>query len=180
MAPVAGAPYVGLHGASERWAVIRSLSKVLGPDLRVAPIAGDSLTISRVEGRQLLGPGWVSHLLQQTAANLWAGAATRKLLARAERTYAERRAALVVALAGHGITAQGESGLGVWVPLAEEVAAVQGLLERGWAVSAGERYRFDAAPGIRITTTDLEPSEAKELAGALDGILHGSTATYAG
>jgi DNA-binding transcriptional MocR family regulator len=180
VAPVAGAPYVGLHGASERWAVIRSLSKVLGPDLRVAPMVGDSLTISRVEGRQLLGPGWVSHLLQQTAANLWASSATRKLLARAERTYAERRAALVVALAGYGITAQGETGLGVWVPLAEEVAAVQGLLERGWAVSAGERYRFDAAPGIRITTTDLEPSEAKELAGALHGILHGSAATYAG
>ncbi len=178
VASVAGAPYVGLRGASSRWAVIRSLSKVLGPDLRVAPMAGDSLTISRVEGRQLLGPGWVSHLLQQTAAHLWANPETRKLLARTERIYAERRAALVEALAERGITAHGHSGLGVWVPLAEEVAAVQQLLERGWAVSPGERYRFDSPPGIRITTTDLEPSEAVELAAALT--LSTATATYSG
>ena len=180
VASVAGAPYFELHGASMRWSVIRSLSKVLGPDLRIAPMAGDSLTISRVEGRQLLGPGWVSHLLQQTAAHLWASAATRKLLACAERAYAERRAALIEALAGHGITAYGASGLGVWVPVAEEVAIVQQLLERGWAVSAGERYRLHAPPGIRITTTDLEPNEAGELAAALEATMHDTTATYAG
>jgi DNA-binding transcriptional MocR family regulator len=180
VASVAGAPYHELHGASARWTVIRSLSKVLGPDLRVAPMVGDSLTISRVEGRQLLGPGWVSHLLQQTAALLWRSAATNKLLSRAERTYAERRAALVEALAGHEITAYGNSGLGVWVPLAEEVAIVQQLLERGWAVSPGERYRFHTSPGIRITTTDLEPNEAEELAAALAATLQSTTATYAG
>jgi len=180
VAAVAGAPYVAIHGTTERWAVIRSLSKVLGPDLRVAPMAGDPLTISRVEGRQLLGPGWVSHLLQQTAAQLWSSAATDKLLARAERTYADRRAALVAALAAHGIAAHGTSGLGVWVPLAEEAATVQQLLERGWAVSPGERYRFDTPPGIRITTTDLESSDAKELAAALDSTLRTATSTYAG
>jgi DNA-binding transcriptional MocR family regulator len=180
VAAVAGAPYVPLHGANARWAVIRSLSKVLGPDLRVAPIAGDPLTISRVEGRQLLGAGWVSHLLQQAAANLWGSPTTRKLLTRAERTYAERRAALVEALAGHGMAAHGGSGLGVWVPLTEEVSTVQLLLERGWAVSAGERYRFRAPPGIRITTTDLEPTEAQELAAELAATLRSGTATYTG
>jgi DNA-binding transcriptional MocR family regulator len=179
VAPVAGAAYVGLHGGASRWAVIRSFSKVLGPDLRVAPMAGDPLTISRVEGRQLLGPGWVSHLLQQTAAQLWASGATRKLLASVERTYAERRAALVDALADRGITAYGKSGLGVWVPLAEEVATVQQLLERGWAVSPGERYRFRAPPGIRITTTALEPGEARELAAVFEAAAS-ITATYAG
>ena len=178
VAAVAGAPYVELRGTNARWAVIRSLSKVLGPDLRVAPMAGDALTISRVEGRQLLGAGWVSHILQQTAAHVWASAASTKLLARAERTYAERRAALVEALARRGIAARGSSGLGVWVPLTEEVAVVQGLLERGWAVSAGERYRFHAPPGIRITTTALEPSRAEDLAAALDATVGASAATY--
>lgn len=180
LAAVAGVPYVPLHEMSGRWAVIRSLSKVLGPDLRIAPMAGDALTISRVEGRQLLGPGWVSHLLQQTAAQLWAGTGTRKLLARAGRTYDERRAALLGALAGHGITAWGSTGLGVWVPLAEEAAAAQQLFERGWAVSPGERYRFRAPPGIRITTATLQPDDARELATAIKGIVLPATATYAG
>ena len=180
VAAVAGASYVPLHSASARWAVIRSLSKVLGPDLRIAPMAGDPLTISRVEGRQLLGPGWVSHLLQQTAARLWGGAATKKLLARAERIYGERRGALIEALADHEIAASGSSGLGVWVPLTEEAAVVQQLLERGWAVSPGERYRFRSPAGIRITTTDLKPAEAKQLAAALDESLHSTGATYAG
>jgi DNA-binding transcriptional MocR family regulator len=180
VAAVAGAPYVPLHAESARWVVIRSLSKVLGPDLRVAPMAGDALTICRVEGRQLLGAGWVSHLLQQTAAQLWASAGTAKLLARAERAYAERRAALLDALAGYDIAAYARTGLGVWVPLAEEVTAVQQLLERGWAVSPGERYRFHTPPGIRITTTGLEPSEAQELAAAIQEVVHTTTDTYAG
>ncbi len=180
LAAVAGAPYVPLHEASGRWGVIRSLSKVLGPDLRIALMAGDALTISRVEGRQLLGPGWVSHLLQQTAAQLWAGTGTRKLLARAGHAYDERRAALLGALAGYGITAWGSTGLGVWVPVAEEAAAAQQLLERGWAVSPGERYRFRTPPGIRITTATLQPDDARELAAAIREIVRPATATYAG
>jgi DNA-binding transcriptional MocR family regulator len=180
VAAVAGAPYFSVHDASARWVVIRSLSKVLGPDLRVAPVAGDPLTISRVEGRQLLGAGWVSHLLQQTAAQLWASPATADLLVRVERIYAERRNALVDALAGYGLEAHGRSGLGVWVPVTEESAAVQQLLERGWAVSAGERFRFSAPPGIRITTTDLEPADAQLLAAAIRDVAHPARATYAG
>ena len=177
---MAGAPYVSLHEQSARWVVIRSLSKVLGPDLRVAPMAGDPLTISRVEGRQLLGAGWVSHLLQQTAALLLANSATANLLASTERTYAERRSALIEALAGYGIAAYGSSGLGVWLPVAEEVATVQQLLDRGWAVSPGENYRFRTPPGIRVTTTDLKPAEAAHLAAAINEITQTITGTYAG
>jgi DNA-binding transcriptional MocR family regulator len=178
-AAVSGAPYFAVHGSTDRWTVIRSLSKVLGPDLRLAPIAGDALTISQVEGRQLLGSGWVSHILQQTAANLWHDAVDRGLLARAERVYTERRDALVTALATHGLRSFGRSGLGVWVPLQEEVAVVQLLLQEGWAVSPGERYRFNTPPGIRITTTELEPKDAAKLAAALAEALQSSQATYA-
>jgi len=180
VAAVAGAPYVSLHDANPRWVVIRSLSKVIGPDLRIALVAGDERTIGRVEGRQLLGPGWVSHLLQQAAAELWSASSTKKLLARATRVYAERRQALVDALAQRGIEAYGDTGLGVWIPVEEEAATVQQLLDRGWAVSPGERFRFRTPPGIRVTTAALDPAEARELAAAIDEVVNGATATYAG
>jgi DNA-binding transcriptional MocR family regulator len=180
VAAVAGAPYHPIHGTTAHWTVIRSLSKVIGPDLRIATMAGDRLTISRVEGRQLLGPGWVSHLLQQLAAEILASRATARHLERVERIYAERRRALIEALGARGIEASGDSGLGVWIPLQEEAATVQLLLERGWAVSPGERYRFRTPPGIRVTTTDLEPDEAQELAEALAGLRDGGASTYSG
>ena len=177
---VAGAPYVSIHDDSDHWVVIRSLSKILGPDLRVAPMVGDPQTISRVEGRQLLGSGWVSHLLQQTAANLWGSASTRRLLARAERTYAERRAALAHALAARGVAAEAGTGFGLWIPVEEEVPVVQALLARGWAVSAGERYRFESPPAVRVTTTTLPRGEADTFADAIAAALATTDDTYAG
>lgn len=180
VARVAEAPYVPLHNPEGRWAVVRSLSKVLGPDLRLALVAGDPLTISRVEGRHRLSPGWVSHILQQVAAQLLADPATSRLLARAERVYGERRHALVSALRARGVEAAGDSGLGVWVPLVEEAAAVSELLVQGWAVSPGERYRIRSAPGIRITTAALEPDQAERLADAFAALRRAPGATYAG
>ena len=178
LAGVAGAPYAAIHGTTGSWVVIRSLAKTLGPDLRVALVAGDPLTINRLEGRQLVGPGWVSHLLQQLAAQLLGGSSTKKLLARAEIAYTERRDALLDALATRGIQALGRSGLGVWIPLEEEATTVQQLLARGWAVSPGERFRFETAPGTRITTTGLEPSEAVGLADAVAEAVGSQGATY--
>src|SRR5215211_1947625 len=180
VARVAGAPYLSMHDVQGRWAVVRSLSKVLGPDLRIALVAGDPLTISRIEGRQRLGPGWVSQILQQIAALLVQDEATAKLLARAEELYAERRRALVSALATRGIASAGDSGLGVWVLLADEAAAVRELLAQGWAVSPGERYRFDSPPGVRITTAALDAGEAERLADALAALGSAPAVTYAG
>ena len=177
---VAGAPYVPVHVSGGRWAVVRSLSKVVGPDLRVAIAAGDPLTISRIEGRQHLGPGWVSHLLQQLAAAILEDRETARLLARAERTYTERRLALVAALAARGIEALGDSGLGVWIPLADEAAAVRDLLVQGWAVSPGERFRFHSPPGIRVTTATLEPADAEPVADAIAALGRMPALTYAG
>lgn len=180
VARVAGAPYVPLHDDSGRWLLVRSLSKVVGPDLRIAVAAGDPLTVSRIEGRQRLGPGWVSHILQQLAALILRDPATADLLARAEGVYANRRRALVAALRARGVAAAGDSGLGVWIPLTDEAAAVRELLAAGWAVSPGERFRFRTAPGIRVTTAALHESDAEHLADAVVALGRAPGSTYTG
>ena len=78
------------------------------------------------------------------------------------------------------MSATGDSGLGVWVPLADEAAAARELLAQGWAVSPGERYRFHTPPGLRVTTADLEKHEADELADALAALGRAPASTYAG
>jgi DNA-binding transcriptional MocR family regulator len=163
---VAGAPVRTLvrPGVRHPWAVVRSFSKSLGPDLRVATVAGDDETMARVEGRQRLGIRWVSHVLQRLALVLWKDRSVQAGLRAAARTYTARREALLRALDEHGLEAHGRSGLCVWIPVAEEVRPVQALLEAGWAVNAGERFRLESGPGIRVCIATLEESEALQLA----------------
>lgn len=165
--PAAGAPALTSCRDRPRWATIRSVSKWLSPDLRVAILAGDPTTVARVEGRQALGTGWVSYLLQQVVADLWSDPSVADVLARAAATYGRRRIALQRALADHGLVATGSSGLTTWVPVADETGVVGGLLERGWAVSPGARFRIASPPGIRIACAALEPDRAPDFAAAL-------------
>ena len=170
--PVAGVPaHTVCSGQRENWAVVRSVSKSLGPDLRVALLAGDATTIARVQGRQALGAGWVSHLLQAAVAELLAAPTVTRQVSAAARTYAERRSALLGALTRRQIPAQGRSGLNVWIPVAEEAGVVAALAEKGWAVRAGERYRLKSPPAVRITTATLKPAEAERLAADLARLL---------
>src|SRR6202012_1764621 len=77
------------------WAVVRSVSKSLGPDLRLAVASGDQGTIARMESRQGLGTGWVSTILQRMVAGMWASPEVAASTAAAEAAYAERRGRLI-------------------------------------------------------------------------------------
>jgi DNA-binding transcriptional MocR family regulator len=169
---VAGAPFHSAIDAQRgHWAIVRSLSKVLHPDLRLALVAGDETTIARVEGRQLLGPRWVSHLLQATAAKMLGASEFDAHCARAGAAYSARRRAMIDALAAHGIAAVGSAGLNVWVPVREETTVVRGLGEAGWLVLAGERFRIEAPPAVRITIATLRDGEADQIAAAFGEIV---------
>jgi DNA-binding transcriptional MocR family regulator len=178
MAPVAGAAFSALRtGPRERWTVVRSTSKFLGPDLRVALMAGDELTISRVRARQALGARWVSHLLQQVVLSLWSDPSSGRRLARAMEIYSQRRRALQAALAGHGIAIRAHSGFNVWIPVSDEARVVHALADRGWAVAAGEPFRIRSAPAVRVTASTLEPPDAVRFAADLAQTLRFSTST---
>jgi len=177
--PVAGTPAFSLTPGRARWAVVRSVSKSLGPDLRLAVLAGDAPTVARVQGRQALGHGWVSHLLQGLVAALWSDPATQRRLHRATEAYAERRQALLDALRRHGVVAHGRSGMNVWVPVMEEAATLARLAAAGWAVRAAERYRLRSGPAIRLTVSRLDPGEADALAAAVAAAVRPASARTA-
>jgi DNA-binding transcriptional MocR family regulator len=169
--PVSGAPGLSVVRGRSRWARVRSVTKAYGPDLRLAFLAGDEQTSSRVQGRLTLGPGWVSSILQTVVLRLMSTRTVQRQLAHATRVYAERREALVDALAVRGIAASGRSGFNVWVPVGDETSAVSSLLTRGWFVAAGAPFRLESAPAVRVTTAALRPAEAKRFADDLAAVL---------
>ncbi|HEU4944185.1 MAG TPA: aminotransferase class I/II-fold pyridoxal phosphate-dependent enzyme [Solirubrobacterales bacterium] len=177
LGPIAGVARVTLTAGRERWASALSLAKSLGPDLRLAMLAGDAQTISRVRGRQAVGPQWVSHLLQHLVAAMWSDAGVGAALALAASTYRERRERFQAALARRGIEITSTAGIAVWIPVPEEAPVVQSLLARGWAVMPGAPFRLRSERAIRVTTSSLSEDEADELAEAISEALQPSGAT---
>ncbi|MFE0822510.1 aminotransferase class I/II-fold pyridoxal phosphate-dependent enzyme [Streptomyces sp. NPDC058847] len=158
-------PLHPLAGTTHHWAFVRSAAKAYGPDLRLAVLTGDTVTLDRVRGRQRLGPGWVSRVTQRAVARLWAdGSVDTPAVAAA---YGRRREALLGALADRGITAYGRSGMNVWIPVPDETGAVARLLQAGWAVAPGARFRVSAPPAVRITVSTLGEGDVGPLADAV-------------
>ncbi|MEU9735291.1 aminotransferase class I/II-fold pyridoxal phosphate-dependent enzyme [Streptomyces sp. NPDC048002] len=158
-------PLHPLAGVTRHWALVRSAAKAYGPDLRLAVLTGDEVTLDRVRGRQRLGPGWVSLLVQRAVARLWAdGAIDPKAVAAA---YGSRRDLLIGALAERGVVARGRTGMNVWVPVPDETGAVSRLLHAGWAVAPGARFRLNSGPGLRVTVSTLTERETHTLADAI-------------
>ncbi|AEM85183.1 aminotransferase class I/II-fold pyridoxal phosphate-dependent enzyme [Streptomyces violaceusniger] len=158
-------PLRPLAGGTDHWALVRSTAKAYGPDLRLAVLTGDPVTLDRVRGRQRLGPGWVSHLLQDAVGGLWRTGAVD--VAAVAASYDTRRAALVRALRERGIAAHGRSGMNVWVPVPDETGAVARLLASGWAVAPGARFRVASPPGVRLTVSPLAADEIETVAAAV-------------
>ena len=162
--PVAGAPPRSLVSPDRtRWAVVSSVSKSLGPDLRLAFLAADPHTLNRVETRQQLGTGWVSHLLQRLVAALLADPATETCLAHAAEQYRQRRQHLTSRLAEASIPASAASGLNVWVPVTAEAPVLAALAQRGWWARPGQRFRLATPPAIRLCVAALTPSQLDQL-----------------
>ncbi|MEU7570728.1 aminotransferase class I/II-fold pyridoxal phosphate-dependent enzyme [Micromonospora sp. NPDC049240] len=166
-AELARVPLHPLAGVTPAWALVRSVSKPYGPDLRLAVLAGDEATVARVAGRAQVGAGWVSTVLQHLVLALWRDPATAELVRRAADGYDRRRDGLVAALAARGLAAHGRTGINVWVPVPDETVAVTALRDAGWSVAPGSLYRIAAAPAVRITVSTLDDTDLPPLADAL-------------
>ena len=170
--PVAGAPGVTLAGdARARWAHVRSVSKWLGPDLRLAMLTGDAGDRGPRAGpsarRHGLGqppaPGARGRHVVGPRRGGAAGAGTGDLPPATEE--------LARRLEARGIEAHARSGMNAWVPVPDEGAVTRRLLDAGWAVLPGERFRLRSQPAIRVTVSTLDVTEADRLAGDIEAAM---------
>jgi DNA-binding transcriptional MocR family regulator len=152
-----------------RFAVVRSVSKFLGPDMGVAAVASDPDTAERLARRLTPGTTWVSHLLQRlTAAQLSDPDAIAQIGA-AGRHYAARNARFAQLLTGDGLPTTPGDGLSVWVGLPVPARDVcEQLMRRGWLARPGDEFVLDAAgpsAHVRFTVHELDDDSLAQLAG---------------
>lgn len=166
---------------TQNWVLIRSTSKFLGPDLRLAFVASDSETSARLRQRLNAGTNWVSHILQDLAGASMTSPRFKQQIAEARQRYYQQREGLVTALKRCGIPLSPlHDGLNVWIPLAgDSTAIVWQMAQRGWLVRGGESFALGSTSnGLRITVSDLNPAETEQIAHSLATILSTSRATF--
>ncbi|CDG83170.1 MocR-like B6 salvage transcription factor PtsJ [Janthinobacterium agaricidamnosum] len=158
-AMLALAPYYSvLPAATRHWAVIRSVSKVFGPDLRLACVASDSETARRLRLRLAPGTTWVSHLLQEAVAACFASREIQGQVALAKADYAQRSAWLAEALREQGIGTPADSdGLNLWLPLRQDSQSlVLMMANKGWLVRSGAAFSVqEPVQGLRISIATM-------------------------
>lgn len=151
-----------------RWALVRSMSKFLGPDLRLALVASDADTAAQLRTRLSPGKTWVSRILQRVAVGMLDHPGTAEALERAGAHYAERNDLFRALLRERGITARGDDGLNVWVECGADGRAVSAaLMRRGWLVRTGGAFHLEpdeSAPELRLTAHTLDDDELRALA----------------
>lgn len=154
-----------------RWALVRSVSKFLGPDMCLAVTASDPETAERLAMRLSPGTTWVSHLLQRLVTALITDPAVTDGIRHAAEHYAERNHAFAARLAAYGISVAAGDGLNLWVPVRVPARAVcEQLMRRGWLARPGDEFVLadgSAASHLRLTVHDLPDPDADRLASDL-------------
>ena len=162
-------PYESLIGPEHRrFALVRSVSKFLGPDMCLAIAATDATTAERLAMRLSPGTTWVSHLLQRLTLTQLTDETVISRIAEAREHYAVRNAAFATRLREEGLDAPATDGLSLWVQLPKPARVVaERLMRRGWLARTGDDFALDerAEPSqhLRLTVHDLSDNDAETL-----------------
>ena len=162
-------PFHSLIGPDHRrWALVRSVSKFLGPDMCLAVTASDPDTAERLAMRLTPGTTWVSHLLQRLALALVTDPEVAAAIEAAGAHYAAQNRAFAARLTALGVPAAAGDGLNLWVALPVPARDVsEQLMRRGWLARPGDAFALAEAPAarrLRLTVHDLGDADAGRLA----------------
>jgi DNA-binding transcriptional MocR family regulator len=134
---------------------ILSLSKSLGPDLRLAVLSSSLEVVKQIQSYRSFSSGWTSRLLQAAGAWLLVDDGSTALIAEARSRYCARRALLVDQLGARGINVSPGDGLCIWIPVESEQFALVTLAARGIAVLPGTKCSVGPIEHIRVATSIL-------------------------
>lgn len=137
----------------ERTVHIRSFSKSHGPDLRIAALSAPQGMVGELLARRQLAQGWTSRLLQRILLDLLTREESVAAVRSAAVEYARRREALAAELASRGLSTGGTDGINLWVPVADESAALVSLARRGIGVAPGAPFAVDGSGSSHIRVT---------------------------
>ncbi|MDL5350227.1 aminotransferase class I/II-fold pyridoxal phosphate-dependent enzyme [Microbacterium sp. zg-YB36] len=162
-------PYHSIIGPTHRrWALVRSVSKFLGPDMCLAILASDPDTADRLAMRLSPGSTWVSHLLQRLTVALVTDPDVMAAIDAAGEHYLARNRAFADRLTAHGVPCAPGDGLSLWVEVGSPARAVtEQLMRRGWLARPGDEFVLadeSAAHRLRLTVHTLSDADAETLA----------------
>lgn len=154
-AMICSAPPVTLGRWLPRQVVhVRSFAKSHGPDLRMAALGGPASIVQPILARRMLGPAWTSRIMQTILLELLASPESSARVRAARLIYRDRADRLASALRGLGIEVGSPDGLNLWMPVADERAAMVRLAASGIAVAPGAPFiapGVEASPHVRVT-----------------------------
>ncbi len=157
----------------ERSVYIRSFSKSIAPDIRVAvAVACPRLANLLGEAKSILD-GWTSHMSQRILAHVLTDPDTDIALNRARESYCLRRTTITDilnnGLAGSGAKVSGSDGLNVWIELpigTTASAVIDRAAELGVLLVSGEPFYI--RPGqqgvIRMSISGISDSQSADAA----------------
>ncbi|WP_244163983.1 aminotransferase-like domain-containing protein [Caballeronia sordidicola] len=167
LAGLAGAPSLSLGTVHpQRTVYIRTFSKALGTDFRLAVVSSSEKFAEQVQALRNFREGWTSRLLQCAAAILLTDPESLHQIACARETYAARLARLTDALTERGLPTPGKGVLSVWLPVRDQQYALVTLAARGIAVQPGSRFQVTHRPHIRVGT-GIDEDQVELIADAL-------------
>lgn len=159
--------YSVIPDSSYHWAVFRSVSKGLGPDLRLAFVAADKESVKRITTRLAPGMSWVSRVLQSFVYTCLTKSVFQLHLSDAKDQCAHARTMLIDALAEQDIpVAKTSDGLNVWVAVGKDCQATTFALSRkGWLVRPGSSFDIEnLSQAIRVSVQNLDENSARRFA----------------
>lgn len=162
---------------SDRVLYVRSFSKAIAPDMRIALIAASPTLLDRLAEAKSFSDGWTSRLIQHALTCVFADPELESALRKARLAYAERRrmaseAANRLLVSAGGATWAGTDGVNIWIHLpqgSDSREVIERAAAGGLRIADGEPFYL--APGHRNVLRLNAGSVSSEMAARAGAIL---------